>query len=484
MTTARKGKIRTKVNSIYKQYVSDYSGRYLFYFGGAGSGKSVDMYYRIVKRIVTEHDAEHVFLVLRKVAVSIKDSIWKGIIGVIKSMGLYSVFKINKVERTLEYTVNGNVIVMKGMDDSEKIKSLYRVTSIFVEEITEFSKEDWLQLVLRIRGINKYPMQIVAAFNPIDEYHWLTEIVEPQLKKDNMDSVKDLHYLDENGKVWQFTTSTEIIDRYGQKKVIELETRVINTTYKDNKFLDDMYIASLVLMSNLSRNHYTVYTLGRWGRIQDGNTFVHKFNEAKHVVPVDYNPNIPIHYSTDFNVAPYMSGLAVQFKMVTDGYWNGYESYWDVRIIDEVALEHPRNDAFNLGAEIVNRYDIEGGMFLYGDASGNNRIGVKEVKSLFGDLKQGLGFNPVERIPKSNPKYAKIAEGSLGRNHFINLLFSGLKPIRIRIDPKCKQLIEDLRYCVQGANGTMDKKKRDGHHLDAFTYLVCHQDTFAYLAKY
>jgi hypothetical protein len=28
----------------------------------------------------------------------------------------------------------------------------------------------------------------------------------------------------------------------------------------------------------------------------------------------------------------------------------------------------------------------------------------------------------------------------------------------------------------------MDKKVRDGHHLDAFTYLVCHEETFAYLA--
>lgn len=484
MTPSRRGKLRTKVNSIYKQYVSDYSGRYLFYFGGAGSGKSIDMYYRIVKRICTEHDAQHVFLVLRKVAVSIKDSIWKGVIDMIKSMGLYEMFKINKVDRSIEYKVNGNVILMKGMDNSEKIKSLARVTSIFVEEVTEFEEKDWLQLMLRARGIYKYPTQLVAAFNPIDEHHWLAGYVEPQLHNMTDLDIKDFSFLNDAKTVWQFTTEQEIIDRFGFRKMVLLDTRVVNTTYRDNRFLDDQYIASLVRMSKLSANHYTVYSLGRWGRIQDGNTFVHKFDEGQHIVPIKYNPAIPLHYTVDFNVSPYMSGLVFQIEYISEGWWNGYSSYWDVRVIDEMALEHPRNDAQNLGAELSARYRTDAGAFLYGDASGNNRIGTREVKSLFADLKKGLGFIPVERIPRSNPKYAKIAEGSLGRNAFINLLFSGIKPLRIRIDPKCKQFIEDLRYCVQGKDGRMDKKKRDGHHLDAFTYLVCHQETFAYLAKY
>ena len=104
----------------------------------------------------------------------------------------------------------------------------------------------------------------------------------------------------------------------------------------------------------------------------------------------------------------------------------GYDNYYELTVIDEMAMSHPRNDARSLGEEIENRHDTSLGWFLYGDASGNNRNGTRDIKTLFEDLKEGItGDNPIERIPKANPRYKSIAKGSLGRAAFINLLFSG-----------------------------------------------------------
>lgn len=473
--TMSRAKATYRTNPIYKKYVPSFEGRYLFYFGGGGSGKSIDMYYRVVHRIITEHDGKHKILCIRKVARTIEQSIWDGILGVIDALNLREYFDIKEQKRLIIYKINGNKIAFIGVSDSERLKSIAGVTSVAIEEGTELSKKEWMQIGLRLRGKTKYIKQIMTALNPIDEDHFLCQLVEPQINGiDNMPkNIKNLKYLEDN--VWEFDTMA-----VSGKSV---KTRVINTTYIHNRFIDDDYIDHLNTLGSISENYYTVYVQGRWGRVDLGDAYIHQFKESIQKRQLTRNEDEPIHYTVDFNVSPYMSGLVVQSTYVQGGYWNGFSDYHDVRILDEIALEHPRNDARALGEELVSRYDTTKGMYLYGDASGNNRTGLRDVRSLFGDLKKGLGFKPQERIPRSNPKYAAIEKGSLGRALFLNMLFSGKLPIRIRVDQKCKNLLDDLKYCVQGTDGKMDKKKRDGHHLDALTYYLCHEKTFAYLAK-
>ena len=470
----KRATLKIQTNEIYTKYAGGYNGRYLFYFGGAGSGKSIDGYQRRLKQIITQSDGKHKFLYIRKVANTINDSIWKGTEQILKDWGLYSLCKFNKVEKSIVYEPNGNEIIMKGLDDPEKIKSIAGITGILIEEATELTKADFIQLDLRLRGITKYPKQIFVLFNPIDEDHWLWEMVEPQLKGQNKmpKSVQNVTYLQDN--VWEFDTVSEDGDR--------LKTRTINTNYKHNRFLDTAYIARLKSLASLSENDAIVYEHGRWGRMQKGLSYVYTFSEIKHVKKVEFRDDLPVHYTVDFNVSPYMSGLVIQFEYIENDFWNGHTDYWQVNIIDEVALEHPYNNALDLGAEVEKRYDLTMGLFLYGDASGNNRTQIKDIPSVFSHLLDGLSISPIKRIPRSNPRYAKIAPNSLGRWKFMNLLFSGLLPIRLRISAKCSNFIKDLKYCVQGANGRMDKKARDGHHLDAFTYFSCHSETFAYLA--
>ena len=195
---ARKARIRIRTNKIYSLYADNYTGRYLFYFGGGGSGKSIDAIQRKICKIISQCDANHKFLFIRKVSNTINDSIWSATRDIFTKWGLLDKCKINKTEKSIVYEPNGNQIIMKGLDDAERIKSITGITGILIEEITELTEKEFMQLNLRLRGITKYPKQIYAMFNPVDADHWLWKYVEPQLKgiTKQPDNVQNLKYLD------------------------------------------------------------------------------------------------------------------------------------------------------------------------------------------------------------------------------------------------------------------------------------------------
>ena len=122
--------IEIEVNGIYKDFAENYEGRYLGFFGGAGSGKSVYASQWFLQRMLQEGDGNHVFLFIRKFASTIRDSLFKRVKNEVSSLGLSQFFKFNKSTFTVECIPNGNVIIMKGIDDEEKIKSIEVVTGI------------------------------------------------------------------------------------------------------------------------------------------------------------------------------------------------------------------------------------------------------------------------------------------------------------------------------------------------------------------
>ena len=92
-----------KTNKIYTNYCPDYKGRYLALFGGAGSGKSVYAVQMFVKRLVNESDANHKFMFIRKVARTIKDSIFEQTKLILKDQGFYQFCTFNKVEKQITF---------------------------------------------------------------------------------------------------------------------------------------------------------------------------------------------------------------------------------------------------------------------------------------------------------------------------------------------------------------------------------------------
>jgi len=206
-------------------------------FGGAGSGKSVQAFQEMIYKILVEPG--HNYLVCRKVANTNKNSTYALTIQLLNEMGLSAFFRVNKTDMSITSKRTGHMIVYKGLDDVEKIKSLTFpngiLTDIIIEEASEISQQDFDQLNVRLRGLKSgvqknIPFQIIMMLNPIIDTHWI--------KKEFIDK-----------KVYQKKSKVDIL----------------KTTYLDNQFIDGDYKAVLEGYKEIDYEFYRVYCLGEWG---------------------------------------------------------------------------------------------------------------------------------------------------------------------------------------------------------------------------
>ena len=205
------------------QRIWDNRQRYVVCKGGGGSGKSYGVIQLNVYRFIAEPG--HKYLVVRKVAKTMRESIFALIQEIIISYDCMPLCKVNKTDMAIE-CINGNKFIFTGVDDVEKLKSIQGITDIIIEEASELEIEDYRQLNIRMRGYSKYPKQMFIMFNPIDVNHWL--------KKEFFDMRKT-------------------------------DATVIETTYKDNRFLDIQAIKVLEDFKTTDPYYYDVYCLGQWG---------------------------------------------------------------------------------------------------------------------------------------------------------------------------------------------------------------------------
>lgn len=200
--------------------------RYQVAFGGAGSGKSHIVARKLLYRILKESDVHHNFLIIRKVDRTIKRSVFTLMRNLISRWKLTSEFDVNLTDKTIIYKPNGSQFMFSGLDDVEKLKSIEGVTSIWCEEATELTQEDFEQLDLRLRGEHGCLKQIILTLNPISEQHWIKKI----FFDDPMQGVFTLH-----------------------------------TTYLDNAFIDAEYKMVMENKKKTNPRYYNIYALGNWG---------------------------------------------------------------------------------------------------------------------------------------------------------------------------------------------------------------------------
>lgn len=200
--------------------------RYQVAWGGAGSGKSHIVARKLLYRILKESGIHHNFLIIRKVDRTIKRSVFTLMRNLISRWKLTSEFDVNLTDKTIIYKPNGSQFMFSGLDDVEKLKSIEGVTSIWCEEATELTQEDFEQLDLRLRGEHGCLKQIILTLNPISEQHWIKKI----FFDDPMQGVFTLH-----------------------------------TTYLDNAFIDAEYKMVMENKKKTNPRYYNIYALGNWG---------------------------------------------------------------------------------------------------------------------------------------------------------------------------------------------------------------------------
>jgi len=201
--------------------------RVLVLYGGAGSGKSHQIAYLFVKKFLSEKNKT--FLISRKIYGTLKLTCMKYIFDEFDRWGFPWRKLYNKTDARMDY--NGNIMVFRGMDDPEKIKSA-EFNYIWTEEATDFDYDDYLMFDLRLRA--KTPdgenNQLYLSFNPIDQFHWaITDLV--------------------------------------QKPVPNMA--VHHSTHRDNPFLNEEYRKVLEDFATKDENHYRIYCLGEPGVLQN-----------------------------------------------------------------------------------------------------------------------------------------------------------------------------------------------------------------------
>ena len=203
----------------------DYSARWEIYMGSAGSGKS----YTIAQKLIIRCCRERIkILVCRRYATTLRNSCFALLKEVLAKWQLLPYVKIKETDMSITFP-NGSQIIMVGLDTEEKLLSLTNISTVWVEEAFEVEKPKIEQLNLRMRG-NARNQQIILSFNPISKNHWLYDFVN------NPPESFMFHH----------------------------------STYKDNPFLNDEYIAALDEMEKRNPSKYRVYGLGEWGVDSEG----------------------------------------------------------------------------------------------------------------------------------------------------------------------------------------------------------------------
>ena len=260
---------------------------YNILYGGAGSGKSQTMIQFFLSELLShgENDNE-TYVVLRKVAATIRTSVYMDFKNKIYEWGLSDL--ITAYDGIFEFRSRSNKIIFMGVDNPEKLKSLAQAKYIWVEEATELTKEDFIQVTLRLRGISKHQKRFFLTFNPVSDSHWIKERFfdkPPEVEKD---------------------------------KIL-----IMHSTYKDStKFLDKEYPIRMEALKDVDYTYWDVYANGNWGVWDRETLYVQYFDPKNHVVEgyLRAHPDYPLYLTFDFNITN--TCVVIQFSKNAPGHNN------------------------------------------------------------------------------------------------------------------------------------------------------------------
>ena len=240
------------VSPAFDDFIFDWYYEQYLLIGSYGSGKSYAIAEKIILKLLEERRKA---CVIREVYDSLKESTFDLIREVLETMDLLeldeSKRKSNKVikrETPLQYKFpNGSRIIFKGMDKTEKVKSLNGVSIVWLEECSEIKYEGYKEMLGRIRTPNQ-SMHFILSCNPVGKDNWVYS-----------------HFFvktDENGKEKILMDENKF---YMKKHLIRKNTYYHHSVCEDNVFLPKEYIKRLDELKDYDEALWKVARLGRFG---------------------------------------------------------------------------------------------------------------------------------------------------------------------------------------------------------------------------
>ena len=245
-------KATMRVNPHFENFIFDWDYEKYLLIGSYGSSKSHSI---VQKLIIKLYEEKRKVCVFRQVADTHKESTFDLIKQVLDDAGLLAEegerkhkTKVCWKTSPLEFKFpNGSRIIFKGLDSTEKIKSLNGVSIVWIEECSEITEAAYLELLGRIRtpGLS---MHFILSCNPVGKFNWVYQ-----------------HFFSRTNDDGSTTTVLRDETLYERRIVVKNGVYYHHSTCDDNQFLPKEYIIRLDEMKTYDKALWFVARLGRFG---------------------------------------------------------------------------------------------------------------------------------------------------------------------------------------------------------------------------
>ena len=245
-------KATMRVNPHFENFIFDWDYEKYLLIGSYGSSKSHSI---VQKLIIKLYEEKRKVCVFRQVADTHKESTFDLIKQVLDDAGLLAEegerkhkTKVCWKTSPLEFKFpNGSRIIFKGLDSTEKIKSLNGVSIVWIEECSEITEAAYLELLGRIRtpGLS---MHFILSCNPVGKFNWVYQ-----------------HFFSRTNDDGSTTTILRDETLYERRIVVKNGVYYHHSTCDDNQFLPKEYIIRLDEMKTYDKALWFVARLGRFG---------------------------------------------------------------------------------------------------------------------------------------------------------------------------------------------------------------------------
>jgi hypothetical protein len=210
---------------------------------------------------------------------------------------------------------------------------------------------------------------------------------------------------------------------------------IIQTTYKDNTFIDNEYKQILTNLENENDYMYSVYALGQWTPLKVSGRIYKKFTD-ENIIDYDYDPKNIINVCCDFNYDP-MKWVLVQ-------------SEWTDDICFDEIVQYD-TDTESMCNELIKKYP-NGRFNIYGDYSGTFRS-TRRRSTDYDIIRNTLNLKQDDIFVKPNPLVTV-------RTNIVNWRLKNNKGVRkLFATNKCEHLIKDFRRVVWEKNKKVEDQK-------------------------
>lgn len=228
------------INDHFFDFIDDWDSKKYVILGGYGSSKSYHVAIKLIKKLLEE---KRKALVVREVFDTIKESCYDLLNEVAEAMEVKQYMKFIESPMQIRFK-NGSKIIFKGMDKTEKLKSINGVSIVWIEECSEVKYEGYKELLGRLRHL-KASNHIIVSSNPVSRQNWVYKFFFK-------DTRKNLKILDD-------------ATLYDKRIIRKGDTYYHHSTVDDNFFVPKSYIEELDSLKLHDPDLYRVARKGKFG---------------------------------------------------------------------------------------------------------------------------------------------------------------------------------------------------------------------------